>query len=117
MLEYAKFVGEWNDYHQGYRWQKLEGGEDEQQQTVALEAARQLVALGRTIGLFLRPPQSATGADSGLLNGVMQLVIDVRAHCRKNKDFEAADMIRSRLSALNITLEDRSDGTLWRREG
>ena len=27
MLEYAKFVGEWNNYHGNYRWQKLEGGD------------------------------------------------------------------------------------------
>lgn len=24
MLEYAKFVGEWNRYHRGYKWQKLQ---------------------------------------------------------------------------------------------
>jgi DNA polymerase-3 subunit epsilon len=27
MLEYAKFVGEWNDYYGNYKWQKLEGGD------------------------------------------------------------------------------------------
>ena len=27
MLEYAKFVGEWNDYRQSYRWHKLQGGD------------------------------------------------------------------------------------------
>jgi len=27
MLQYAKFVGEWNDYHQDYKWQKLQGGD------------------------------------------------------------------------------------------
>lgn len=26
MLQYAAFVGEWNDYHGDYRWQKLNGG-------------------------------------------------------------------------------------------
>ena len=26
MLEYAKFVGEWNDYHHDYRWQQLPSG-------------------------------------------------------------------------------------------
>jgi len=97
--------------------QKLEGGgDDDRQKAVVLEAARQVVALGRTIGLFLRPPQSSAGADSGVLDDVMQLLIDVRAHCRKNKDFAAADMIRTRLGELNITLEDRPDGTLWRQE-
>ena len=27
MLEYAKYVGEWNDYYNDYKWQKLEGGD------------------------------------------------------------------------------------------
>ena len=27
MLEYARFVGEWNDYRQSYRWHKLQGGD------------------------------------------------------------------------------------------
>lgn len=27
MLQYAKYIGEWNDYYQNYRWQKLEGGD------------------------------------------------------------------------------------------
>lgn len=27
MLEYAKLVGEWNDYYDNYRWQPLEGGD------------------------------------------------------------------------------------------
>jgi DNA polymerase-3 subunit epsilon len=26
MLMYAQYVGEWNDYHHNYRWQKLPGG-------------------------------------------------------------------------------------------
>jgi DNA polymerase-3 subunit epsilon len=26
MEEYAKYVGEWSDYHQNYKWQRLPGG-------------------------------------------------------------------------------------------
>ena len=25
MLEYSRFVGEWSDYHESYKWQKLDG--------------------------------------------------------------------------------------------
>ncbi len=96
--------------------QGLEAGGDGRQRALALEATRQLVALGRMIGLFLRPPPAA-GTDDALFNDLMQLVIDVRAHCREHQDFAAADMIRARLGELSITLEDRPDGTLWRREG
>lgn len=27
MLEYARFVGQWNDYYGNYKWHKLEGGD------------------------------------------------------------------------------------------
>ena len=27
MLEYARFIGEWDDYRQSYRWHKLQGGD------------------------------------------------------------------------------------------
>ncbi len=27
MERYAEYVGEWNDYHRSFRWQKLEGGD------------------------------------------------------------------------------------------
>jgi DNA polymerase-3 subunit epsilon len=27
MLEYARFTGEWNEYHNDYKWQKLAGGD------------------------------------------------------------------------------------------
>lgn len=27
MLRYAEFYGEWDDYHQSFRWQKLQGGD------------------------------------------------------------------------------------------
>jgi cysteinyl-tRNA synthetase len=45
----------------------------------------------------------------------MQLLIDLRAEARKAKNFKLADDIRNRLSAAGITLEDKPDGTIWRR--
>jgi DNA polymerase-3 subunit epsilon len=27
MRQYAAFVGEWNEYHGNYRWQRLPGGD------------------------------------------------------------------------------------------
>jgi len=80
-----------------------------------LGATRRLVGLGRLIGLFLEPPQKA-GGDDGLTDAVMQMLIKVRQHVRKKKDFETADMIRDLLKEERITLEDRADGTLWRKE-
>jgi len=46
----------------------------------------------------------------------MKVLIQVRQHLRKKKDFESADLIRNLLTEQKITLEDRPDGTLWRAE-
>jgi len=82
----------------------------------ARAATGRLIGLGRLLGLFLEPPPEKTGASDELLNKVMQVLIDVRAHCRNKKDFEAADMIRDRLAENGISLEDRADGTTWRAD-
>jgi len=80
-----------------------------------LAATRHLIAVARLIGLFLDPPAKGAGAaDDGLADRIMQVLIQVRQHVRKNKDFETADMIRDLLNAEHITLEDRADGTAWR---
>jgi cysteinyl-tRNA synthetase len=94
--------------------EKLEAGAEDGRKRAVLAATRQLIGLGRHLGLFLRPPTAEAGADSGVLNNVMQVVIEIRAHLRKNKDFATADLLRKRLSDVGVTLEDRPDGTLWR---
>ncbi len=81
-----------------------------------LAAAHRLVALGRLTGIFLAPPKRRGGDDDGLADTVMQVLIKVRQHVRSQKDFATADMIRDLLQEQKITLEDRPDGTLWRRE-
>jgi cysteinyl-tRNA synthetase len=50
----------------------------------------------------------AAGAD-----GVMKLLIRLRADARGAKDFATADTIRNRLSEIGVTLEDRASGTEW----
>jgi len=82
----------------------------------ALSATGRLIAVARLIGLFLDPPASSTGVSDELLNQVMQVLIDIRRHTRKNKDFTTADLIRQRLAEVGITLEDRPDATVWRIE-
>ena len=68
------------------------------------------------LGLFLEPPQVAAGADEGLVAKLMDLVIEIRAHARKAKDFATADLVRNKLTEAGIVLEDRPDGTGWSRK-
>jgi cysteinyl-tRNA synthetase len=66
------------------------------------------------LGLFMKPPQpKAGGADDGLVAKLMELVIEIRANARKAKDFATADLVRDKLTAAGIVLEDRPDGTGW----
>jgi cysteinyl-tRNA synthetase len=67
--------------------------------------------LGDVLGLF---QHGASGADSGLGEKLIDLLITLRAEARARKDYDLADSIRDRLSDLGIGLEDTPDGTFWR---
>ena len=74
---------------------------------------RELTAV---LGLFLEAEHVAVGGDDQLVGQLMELLIGLRAHARQNKDFATADRVRDGLAGLGITLEDRKEGTGWRRE-
>jgi cysteinyl-tRNA synthetase len=75
-----------------------------------------LKELSQILGLFRRPEAAAEPADHELSDGLMSLLIEIRARLRKEKNFALADEVRKRLSELGVTLEDRPDGTRWRVE-
>lgn len=56
------------------------------------------------------------GVDSERQDGLVRLLIDMRAQARKNKDFATSDQIRDRLAALGVVLEDRADGTIYKTQ-
>ncbi|MEI9909531.1 MAG: cysteine--tRNA ligase [Bacteroidota bacterium] len=49
-------------------------------------------------------------ADNAKLQGVMQLLIDIRKEAKGKKDFVTSDKIRNQLTALGIALKDEKDG-------
>ena len=51
--------------------------------------------------------------DDGTLDQVMQLIIDIRASARENKDWGTSDKIRDGLAAAKIQLKDGKEGTAW----
>jgi cysteinyl-tRNA synthetase len=66
--------------------------------------------------LGLRPEQEEEGQAAQTLDGLMGLIIDLRADVRKAKNWAASDQIRDRLAAVGIKLEDGPGGTNWRKE-
>ncbi|MCL4150147.1 UNVERIFIED_CONTAM: hypothetical protein GTU68_029852 [Idotea baltica] len=53
------------------------------------------------------------GSNHNELDQVMQLVIDIRAQSRADKNWAISDQIRDHLAAANIQLKDGKDGTTW----
>jgi len=99
---------------------KLEGeGRGDGAGLAALTAGMTLLKeLSSILGVFLKlvaKPASGNAADDEFVDGLMKLLIELRAALRKEKNFALADRIRNELTALKVTLEDRPDGTGWKR--
>jgi cysteinyl-tRNA synthetase len=57
-----------------------------------------------------------TTADYKTLQGVMQLVIDIRKEAKTKKDYATSDKIRNQLTSLGIELKDEKDGGMsWNK--
>jgi cysteinyl-tRNA synthetase len=72
--------------------------------------------LAAVLGLFRAPPKINAKADDDLVGKLVNLLIDVRANARKNKDFATSDKVRNDLATIGILLEDRKEGTSWMRK-
>jgi cysteinyl-tRNA synthetase len=52
-------------------------------------------------------------AAGGTTDGLMQLIIKMRAEARAKKDFATSDLVRDELARLSIVLKDGKEGTSW----
>ena len=107
------YAGAVNRFIEHEKLEGATGGGSSPKAKSALTATRRLVGLARLIGVFLDPPAKAAASD-GVADKAMKVLIHVRQHLRKKKDFETADILRNMLAESGITLEDRPDGTIWR---
>ncbi len=71
--------------------------------------------LGGTVLGLITGDSSATASDVRLGADLMRLLMEVRTDVRTQKLWSLSDKIRDGLKKLGITLEDKKDGTGWRR--
>ena len=74
-----------------------------------------LKELGSILGVFIKPPKQSNNNDGTMevLDGLMQLLIQVRAEARVKRDFAMSDSVRNGLTQIGIALQDGKEGTTW----
>jgi cysteinyl-tRNA synthetase len=108
LFELASAINRFVDEH------RLEARDDARLAALAGGAVQTLRSVAKLLGLFERPP-AAGGDGDKFVDELMHVLVDLRAQARTSKQFELADMVRDRLSQLGVQLEDRPEGTIWRR--
>ena len=66
------------------------------------------------LGLSSSVAEGGKSAES--LEGVMEILLEIRAKAKANKDFATSDMIRDKLKAVGIAVMDGKDGASWKQE-
>jgi cysteinyl-tRNA synthetase len=72
--------------------------------------------LSQLLGIFRNPPAQRSVSGDGLTAPLLELLLELRALLRQEKNFALADLVRNRLNSLGVVLEDREGGTRWRIE-
>ena len=72
-------------------------------------AQKTLRELSGVFGLRLTEKTGSEGADK-----FINLLLEVRAEARKQKQWPLSDLIRDRLKELGVTVEDGKEGATWR---
>jgi cysteinyl-tRNA synthetase len=77
-----------------------------------LSILREMASL---LGIFRKPvSQSADSSESArLVQGLMELVIHLRAEARTKRDFATSDAIRDGLKSIGVSIQDGKQGTTW----
>jgi cysteinyl-tRNA synthetase len=108
-----ELAGAINSYVESRR---LEKEKPPEATAAAAAAAQTFKSLGHVLGFFRVKNVAADAREKGLVDDLMKAFIAVRKEAREAKNFATADSIRKHLSAIGVTLEDRPDGTIWRKD-
>jgi len=63
--------------------------------------------------LGLKSQEQASSANEGLIDGLMETILDIRKEAKLKKDWPTADKIRDHLTGLNIEVKDTKEGVSW----
>ena len=55
----------------------------------------------------------ASSDNTALIDGLMGIILDIRATAKANKDWGTSDKIRDTLNALGVTVKDGKDGATY----
>ncbi|MEE9566116.1 MAG: cysteine--tRNA ligase [Desulfobacteria bacterium] len=98
------------------------GGKAHQQDVAGLVSTRaDLMRIGGVLGILTEAPtqffeqrQARLLKRKGIDTALVERLIAERVRARQEKDWAKADRIRDELSGMDILIEDRPDGTVWK---
>jgi cysteinyl-tRNA synthetase len=57
--------------------------------------------------------QAEEKANDAALDGVLQMLLTMRAEAKANKNYALSDEIRDKLTSLGFSIKDGKDGSTW----
>ena len=77
---------------------------------------KRIMAAGNMLGILQQKPNEWFRGINNLDESEIQKLLDLRAQAKKDKNFELADEIRNKLTAMKIQIQDHPDGaSSWRK--
>jgi len=59
--------------------------------------------------------ESASSGSESVVDGLMEMVLEIRRDAKARKDWATSDLIRDRLKSIGIQVKDTKDGVEWNR--
>ena len=57
--------------------------------------------------------ESTQSGNNKIINGVIEMVLEMRREAKASKDYAKSDQIRDKLTELGITIKDTKEGSEW----